>query len=50
MKEIAAKTIAILLFMLWERYLGKTDKIKPSSTLDLIETGLIKIFTLIRGK
>lgn len=50
MKEIVAQGIALFLFMLWERYLGKTDKIKSSSTLELIETGIIKIFTLIRGK
>ena len=50
MKEIAIKSTALFAFMLWERYLGKTDKIKSSSTLEIIETLIIKIYTFVRGK
>ncbi len=35
---------ALLVFEYW---LGKTDKIKPASTLELILTGLAKILSVV---
>jgi hypothetical protein len=36
MKEHLAQFLALFIFALWEKFLGKTDKIKSNSTIDLI--------------
>jgi len=37
MKEWLAQFLAIFVFALWERWLGKTKKLKSNSTIELIE-------------
>lgn len=43
MKEWLAQFAAIFVFALWERWLGKTKKLKSNSSVELIEN-------LLKGK
>lgn len=42
-KTVIIQGLIAIAFALWERYLGKTDKFKSGSTLEMIELTIKKV-------
>lgn len=46
----AGKGFAVMAYILFERWLGRTEKVKASNTVDLVISGLLAILERIRKK